>query len=67
MCTVRLIIFITRFVSTPVSGLQEKLDHQSKDMQTDLESLNKRLHYLETTAKNSQEHIEKMLQGAGQA
>jgi hypothetical protein len=36
-------------------------------MQADLESLSKRLHYLETTAKNSQEHIEKMLRGAGQA
>lgn len=28
-----------------------------------MEGLEKRLHYLETTAKNSQEHIEKMLQG----
>jgi dihydroceramidase len=28
--------------------------------------MGKRLHYLETTAKNSQDHIEKMLKGAGQ-
>jgi TolA-binding protein len=54
-------------VSIPVSGLQNKLDSQTKEMQSDVESLNKRLHYLETTAKNSQEHIEKMLRGAGQA
>lgn len=57
----------TRFVSIPVSGLQDKLESQTKEMATDVESLSKRLHYLETTAKNSQEHIEKMLRGAGQS
>lgn len=36
-------------------------------MQAEVESLGKRLHYLETTAKNSQEHINKMLKGAAQA
>lgn len=54
-------------MSIPASGLQDKLDSQTKAMQTDVESLGKRLHYLETTAKNSQEHIEKMLRGAGQS
>jgi dihydroceramidase len=54
-------------VSLPVPGLQKKLDSQMKDMQTEVESLGKRLHYLETTAKNSQEHIDKMLKGAGQS
>jgi len=34
-----------------------------KDMEAEVETLGKRLHYLETTAKNSQEHIEKMLGG----
>jgi len=50
-----------------VPALQSKLEGQMKDMQTEVESLSKRLHYLETTAKNSQEHIEKMLKGAGQS
>ena len=56
-----------RFVAIPVPALQNKLEGQMKDMQTEVESLGKRLHYLETTAKNSQEHIEKMLKGAGQS
>ncbi|KAK4454667.1 ceramidase-domain-containing protein [Podospora aff. communis PSN243] len=51
------------FVSLPVPALQDKLGNQMKDMETEVESLGKRLHYLETTAKNSQEHIEKMLGG----
>lgn len=54
-------------MAIPVPSLQSKLDAQTKDMQAEVESLGKRLHYLETTAKNSQEHIDKMLKGAGQA
>ncbi|KAK3394005.1 Prefoldin [Podospora didyma] len=54
------------FVAIPVPVLQDKLGSQMKEMETDVESMGKRLHYLETTAKNSQEHIEKMLRGSGQ-
>jgi len=54
-----------RFVSLSVPTLQAKLSGQMKDMDTEVESLGKRLHYLETTAKNSHEHIEKMLKGSG--
>lgn len=54
-------------MSIPVPNLQSKLEGQMKDMQAEVESLGKRLHYLETTAKNSQEHIDKMLKGAGQS
>jgi septal ring factor EnvC (AmiA/AmiB activator) len=43
--------------------MQDKLGSQMKEMETDVESLGKKLHYLETTAKNSQDHIEKMLKG----
>lgn len=55
-----------RFVGLPAPELQNKLGASVKDIETEVEALNKRLHYLETTAKNSQEHIEKMLKG-GQA
>jgi hypothetical protein len=54
---------LPRFVSLPVPALQDKLGSQMKDMEAEVETLGKRLHYLETTAKNSQEHIEKMLGG----
>lgn len=53
-----------RFVGLPVPALQDKLGAQMKEMEGEVEGLGKRLHYLETTAKNSQEHIEKMLKGA---
>lgn len=51
----------------PVPELQDKLASQMKEMETDVEGLGKRLHYLEMTAKNSQDHIEKMLKGGVQA
>lgn len=34
--------------------MKDKLDSQIKQVETDVEGLDKRLHYLETTAKNSQ-------------
>jgi hypothetical protein len=48
-------------VATPVSSLKDKLDGQIKEVDADVEGLGKRLHYLETTAKNSQDHIDQML------
>ncbi|KAG7292131.1 hypothetical protein NEMBOFW57_002164 [Staphylotrichum longicolle] len=54
------------FVAIPVPALQDKLGSQIKEFETEVDAMGKRLHYLETTAKNSQEHIEKMLKGAGQ-
>ncbi|KAK3902726.1 ceramidase-domain-containing protein [Staphylotrichum tortipilum] len=54
------------FVGIPAPALQAKLGSQVKEIETEVDALGKRLHYLETTAKNSQEHIEKMLKGAGQ-
>ncbi|KAK4152261.1 ceramidase-domain-containing protein [Chaetomidium leptoderma] len=57
---------LARFVAVPVPGLQDKLGSQIKEIETEIDGMGKRLHYLETTAKNSQEHIEKMLKGSGQ-
>ncbi|KAK4039792.1 ceramidase-domain-containing protein [Parachaetomium inaequale] len=54
------------FVAIPVPALQDKLGSQIKEIETEVDAMGKRLHYLETTAKNSQDHIEKMLKGAGQ-
>ncbi|KAK4188002.1 ceramidase-domain-containing protein [Podospora australis] len=55
------------FVGLSVPTLQDKLSSEVTETETEIEALGKRLHYLETTAKNSQEHIEKMLKGSGQA
>lgn len=46
--------------------MKEKLQSQMKQLETDVESLGKKLHYLETTAAKSQEHIEAILKrGSG--
>lgn len=44
----------SRFVAVPVPEMKEKLNSQIKQVETDVDGLDKRLHYLETTAKNSQ-------------
>ena len=56
-----------RFVSIAASELNTKLEKQMKTLETDVEGLGKRLHYLETTAKNSQTHIDQMLRRGGEA
>lgn len=41
--------------------MKDKLQSQIKQLQADVQGLDKKLHYLETTAKNSQDHIEAIL------
>ncbi|CAK7265822.1 hypothetical protein SEPCBS57363_001774 [Sporothrix epigloea] len=56
------------FVAEPITSLNGKLSKQIKTLESDVEGLGKRLHYLETTAKNSQEHIAQILRrGGGQS
>lgn len=58
---------VSRFVAVPVPAMQDKLGEQIKTLEGEVETMNKRLHYLETTAKNSQDHIEKIIKGGGQS
>ncbi len=48
-----------------MAALATKLDKQVKGLDSSADSLTKRLHYLEMTAKNSQEHISQMLRLGG--
>ncbi|EPE03253.1 prefoldin subunit [Ophiostoma piceae UAMH 11346] len=50
------------FVAESAPALSDKLGKQIKTLETDVDGLGKRLHYLETTAKNSQDHITQILQ-----
>lgn len=52
-----------RFSAIPVMKLRQKLNDQTEHLENDVEQLNKRLLYLETTHKNSRDHIEQMLRG----
>ncbi|RYP38948.1 hypothetical protein DL767_002387 [Monosporascus sp. MG133] len=54
-----------RFVALPLSDMKGKLDSRIKDMESDVEGLGKRLHYLEVSQKNSKDQIDRMLQGGG--
>ncbi|KAL9055334.1 MAG: hypothetical protein Q9162_003641 [Coniocarpon cinnabarinum] len=55
------------FVQTNTTEVKENIDKQSGELKTDISNLEKRLHYLETTAKNSQAHIEQMLKSGGKS
>ncbi|KAJ2899707.1 putative prefoldin subunit protein [Zalerion maritima] len=54
------------FVALPMPALKVKLGQQLKDLEGENEGLGKKLVYLETTAKNSQTHIDHMLGRAGE-
>ena len=52
-------------MAEPITSLNDKLGKQVKTLETDVDGLGKRLHYLETTAKNSMEHISQILRRGG--
>ncbi|KAL5601252.1 uncharacterized protein BROUX77_005501 [Berkeleyomyces rouxiae] len=49
------------FVSVPAPKLMDEMASQMKELEGDVDKLGKRLQYLETTQKNSRDHIEQML------
>ncbi|KAJ2985600.1 hypothetical protein NUW58_g5443 [Xylaria curta] len=51
------------FISLPVADMKGKLETQIKDLEGDVETLGKRLHYLEVSQKNSKDQIDRMLRG----
>lgn len=44
-----------------MTNLRQNLQTQATDLEGEVEKMSKRLLYLETTHKNSREHIEQML------
>ena len=54
-----------RFVSTSISDVKERQTKQSADVDKEMENLNKKLHYLETTYNNAQAHMEQIFKGRG--
>lgn len=47
--------------------VDDELATETKDLKKEMESLNSRLHYLETTHKNSREHMETIFKNSGTA
>ncbi|EGD99879.1 prefoldin subunit 1 [Trichophyton tonsurans CBS 112818] len=55
------------FVATPIDKVNTRLSKETKELKIEIATLEKRLHYLETTHKNSREHIEQMLRSGGRS
>jgi hypothetical protein len=58
---------VARFVATPISTVNTRLSKEAQTFKSEIAALEKRLHYLETTHKNSREHIDKILQTGGRS
>ena len=62
---VALIDSCDRFVLTSTQELKEQQTKGSGDVDKELENLNKKLHYLETTYNNAQLHLDKIFKNTG--
>ena len=56
---------ICRFVSSPIADMEKRLSKETIDLKLEVQNLGKKLHYLETTHKNSREHIDQIFNGRG--
>ena len=54
-----------RFVFSPMADVEKRLSSETSELKSDISNLNKKLHYLETTQKNSIQHIDKIMQSGG--
>lgn len=52
-----------RFVATPAESVKTRLDKEGDTLKSDVSNLEKKLHYLETTYKNSRDHLDQVLGG----
>lgn len=50
-----------------MADVEKRLSSETAELKSDISNLNKKLHYLETTHKNSKDHIEQIFQSGGRA
>jgi len=50
---------------TPSQEVMDRLAAESRELENDKSNLDKKLHYLETTYKNSRDNFEQILKSAG--
>ncbi|MCJ1292239.1 hypothetical protein MMC34_003789 [Xylographa carneopallida] len=53
------------FVCQPSAQVEKRLSSETAELKSDVSNLNKKLHYLETTHKNSREHIDQIFRSRG--
>lgn len=56
-----------RFVFKPTADVEGKLSAKTGELKTEISNLRKKLHYLETTYKNSREHIDQIFKSGGKS
>jgi prefoldin subunit 1 len=59
------LLTIYRFVSSPIAEMDKRLSKETAELKLEVQNLGKKLHYLETTHKNSREHIDQIFNGGG--
>jgi prefoldin subunit 1 len=55
---------LNRFILTPPQEVMDRLATETKTLEVEKENLEKKLHYLETTYKNSMDNLDKIM-GSG--
>lgn len=60
-------IHTSRFVLSPTADVERRLSSEAAELKSDINKLEKRLHYLETTHKNSRDNIDQILKSGGRA
>ncbi|KAG9239457.1 Prefoldin [Amylocarpus encephaloides] len=55
------------FVSSPIAEVDKRLNKETSEIKSDVENLGKKLQYLETTHKNSREHIDQIFKSGGRS
>lgn len=58
---------VGRFVFSPIAEVDKRLTTETSELRSDVENLGKKLQYLETTHKNSREHIDQIFNSGGRA
>lgn len=57
----------SRFVFSPTPDVGKRLTSETAELKSDIANLNKKLNYLETTYKNSQEHMNRIFSSGGRS
>jgi prefoldin subunit 1 len=57
----------SRFVNVPIDTVNKRLARESGEASSEITNLEKKLHYHETTHKNSRENFEQILKSGGRA
>lgn len=60
-------MLLARFVFSPMNEVEKRLSSETSELKSDISNLEKKLHYLETTHKNSREHIDQIFNSGGRA